>query len=377
MASSSSNSRFADITSVEEFIEGQENENTRKKTEQNVALLKEFLRLKDESRPVEEIPPHELSSFISEFIITVRKKENNEDYEPTSLRAMMASFERYLKKKNYGYSIMRDVEFEKARTALKSKQRDLKKQGKGDKPNASVPLTEDDIKLLYDKGLLGKSTPEALLNTVWFNNTVYFGLRGCKEHRDMCWGDVQLRQTTNGEEFLEYTERQTKTRTGENPRDVRQIKPKMFSVQGSERDPVTVYKFYAEKRPATDIIQLSGHKNLQSVTNYSVVSEKQQVKMSRTLSELMSGNVHSLEKTNSSQVGECSTDPSASSAGRSAADHHQQAMSLFTGAVIHGGQFSISINSLNQSPKLAIQEVEVKSSPKRYKRLKVLDSDSD
>ena len=74
MASSSSNSRFADITSVEEFIEGQENENTRKKTEQNVALLKEFLRLKDESRPVEEIPPHELSSFISECIITVRKK---------------------------------------------------------------------------------------------------------------------------------------------------------------------------------------------------------------------------------------------------------------------------------------------------------------
>ena len=44
------------------------------------------------------------------------------------------------------------------------------------------------------------------------------------------------------------------------------------------------------------------------MTNNSVVSEKQQVKMSRTLSELMSGNVHSLEKTNSSQVGECSTE---------------------------------------------------------------------
>ena len=137
-----------------------------------------------------------------------------------------------------------------SRTALKSKQRDLKKKGKGDKPNASVPLTEDDIRLLYDKGLLGKSTPEALMNTIWFNNTVYFGLRGCKEHRDMCCGDVQLHQTTNGEEFLEYTERQTKTRTGENPRDIRQIKPKMFSVQGSERDPVSVYSFYAEKRPS-------------------------------------------------------------------------------------------------------------------------------
>ena len=88
----------------------------------------------------------------------------------------------------------------------------------------------------------------------------------------------------------------------------------------------------------------------------------------------MSRNVHSLEKTNPSQVGKCSTEiPSASFA----ADHHQQAMSLFTGAVIHPGQLSISIYSLNQSPKLAIQEVEVKSSPKRYKRLQVLDSDSD
>ena len=125
---------------------------------------------------------------------------------------------------------------------------------------------------------------------------------------------------------------------------------------------------------ATDIIQLSGHKNLQSVTNYSVVSEtSQQAKMSRTLSELTTGRI---EKTNSSQAEAFSTElHSANSA--SDYQHSQQAMSLFSGAVIHGGQFSISINSLNQSPKLAIQESKVESSPKRYKRLKVLDSDSD
>ena len=35
--------RFADIVSVEQFIEDQENENTKKKTEHNVALLMEFL----------------------------------------------------------------------------------------------------------------------------------------------------------------------------------------------------------------------------------------------------------------------------------------------------------------------------------------------
>ena len=36
-------------------------------------------------------------------IITVRKKDSNEDYEPSSLRSLMATFERYLKKKNRIY----------------------------------------------------------------------------------------------------------------------------------------------------------------------------------------------------------------------------------------------------------------------------------
>ena len=65
MASFSATSRFADIVLVEKFTEGQEKENIRKKTEQNVALIKEFLTLKGESRAVEEIPPDELNSFIS------------------------------------------------------------------------------------------------------------------------------------------------------------------------------------------------------------------------------------------------------------------------------------------------------------------------
>ena len=64
-------------------------------------------------------------------------------------------------------------------------------------------------------------------NLMLFGSTirrVHFGLRGWKEHGDMCWGDVQEHyQTTNVEEFLEYTERQTKTQTKtQNSRDVRQ-----------------------------------------------------------------------------------------------------------------------------------------------------------
>ena len=46
--------------------------------------------------------------------------------------------------------------------------------------------------------------------------------------------------------------------------------------------------------PLTDIIPLSGHKNLQSVTHYSTVNETQQMEMSRTLSSVATGNLSHL-----------------------------------------------------------------------------------
>ena len=65
----------------------------------------------------------------------------------------------------------------------------------------------------------------------------------------MRWGDVKLCKTEHGDEYLEFKERQTKTRTGANSTDVRAFAPKMFSTNGSEKDPVAVYKVSVEKRP--------------------------------------------------------------------------------------------------------------------------------
>ena len=110
--------RFASVYSVEEFILEHENKNTAQKTERDVRLLERFLKTKDEDRKIEDIPAAELNEFISEFIISVRTKDGNE-YEPTSLRSLMASFERHLKKKGYSASIINDLVFEKTRKVLK------------------------------------------------------------------------------------------------------------------------------------------------------------------------------------------------------------------------------------------------------------------
>ena len=194
---------------------------------------------------------------------------------------------------------------------------------------------------------------------------IHFGLRGCKEQKELRWGDVILKtdSTSDDEEYLEYFERQTKTRTGEDPRNQRPIKPRMYANNNAisvDRDPVHVYKMYKEKRPPSmlepdssfylsvnyfktethssvegknwfkaqpmgvnklnnimkdmpqaagisgktnhsgrktlvqklqdsgvspnQIIQITGHKNVQSVNNYSSLREKQMESISRILS---------------------------------------------------------------------------------------------
>ena len=130
MASNQTN-RFQSLdSSVEEFIDGQENENTKKKTKHDVVLFHEFLVLKGETRQMDELTPQELNEFLSEFVITARKKEDNEEYEPNSLRAFVASFERHLKKKNYRLFVMKDVQFEQTWKRF-SQSKGIKRKGKG------------------------------------------------------------------------------------------------------------------------------------------------------------------------------------------------------------------------------------------------------
>ena len=130
-----------------------------------------------------------------------------------------------------------------------SKQKELKKKGKGNRPNASIALTSDELNTLYEKGLLGTGNPEALWNTLCLDSTIHFGLRGCKEHRDMCWGDAKLYETADGKEYLEFNERQTKTKTGSDCRDTGQCRPKCLPLMGEKK----ILKWSTSSTPRRDL----------------------------------------------------------------------------------------------------------------------------
>ena len=46
-------------------------------------------------------------------------------------------------------------------------------------------------------------------------------MRGCQEHWNLCWEDVKLCKDAQGNEYLVYNERKTKTRSGVDASNVR------------------------------------------------------------------------------------------------------------------------------------------------------------
>ncbi|CAG2186385.1 unnamed protein product [Mytilus edulis] len=354
-----------DDNGVQNFLDKQQNKNTAKKSFYDLALVTRFLKKKKETREIQTIPVVELDSLLSNFVLTVRKKDGQE-YEPSTIRGFISSVERKLRRHKYGHSIMgddNDESFHLTRETLKAKQKLLKQKGKGNKPKRAQPLTDEEIAMLFDKNVLGDNSPKALLNTVWLNNCVQFGLRGVSEHYSLRWGDVTLNTASDGTKYLELNERQTKTRTGANVADVREVSPKIYGTNG-DHDPIKYYEIYKSKRPQnfcdaedpfylaprtisladtrseiwflrqkigerkmgaivksmkieggldenkrltnhsarkylvqklrsneipdTDIMQISGHKNVNSINSYSSISENKQRKISHLLSNTSS-----------------------------------------------------------------------------------------
>lgn len=249
-----SNQRFVqvDTEDIPDFVNQQSNKNTLSKTFYDLKLLETFLHQDsiNENRPLHQIPPNELCTLLCRFFLSVRKSDGS-NYEPNTLRGFMCSYERHLRRYDYEYSLSNSVEFAKLREVLKSKQRELKRQGLGNLANKSEAITDAEIEKLWESNQMGARTPDSIINTLWFYTTVHFGMRSAEEHRNMCWGDIKLSEDGQGQEYLEFVERQTKTRTGENARDVRKVKPKMWSnSENIHRCPVAVYKQYRLLRPS-------------------------------------------------------------------------------------------------------------------------------
>jgi len=240
---------IASFEDIDSFLVQSENLNTKKKTNNDTKLFRSYLQNCGENREIENLSAEELNERCCTFVLSARKKDGNE-YEPSTLKGFLCSIDRYLKQHNSKFSLLNGSEFEKCRRVLQSKQKQLKSSGYGNKPNASDELTDTDIDKLFQHGLLGVHVPLPLINLLHFTLSFVLGMRGGKEQRDLVLSDIEIGCDSSGKEYLCLrTERQIKTRQGNNPNDIKRIKTKAWAHENKNRCPVNAFRIYRTKRP--------------------------------------------------------------------------------------------------------------------------------
>ena len=213
---------------LEELKGKAHNENTSKSTRYWLNVWQDWALARNYDVCMENYTPGDLDKALQKFYAEVRSKKGDE-YEPDSLKVMQAALDRHLKSKNHCSSIIRDREFHYSKQVLEGRARQLRENGRGKRPNAAKPLTLQEEEMLWEHEKLGNSSPQALINTMWWLLTQHFGLRGRQEHHTMAVEDFEFGKDDNGVEYITYRENPTKTRQGALHITRRQQLPKMFA----------------------------------------------------------------------------------------------------------------------------------------------------
>ncbi|XP_066920125.1 uncharacterized protein KIAA1958-like [Clytia hemisphaerica] len=232
---------------IQQFIDKSKNQNTTKATSLSKRTYDAWANERNQTKDNELLNPVDLDSLLQRFFAEI-KKQNGKDYEPGSLASLQSGIDRYLREKRYQYSIMNDIEFSSSRAVLEGKARLLREQGMGKRPNKAASLTKAEEEILWECGQLGTESPSSLINTIWWQFSMHFGLRGRQEHHIMKVEDFTWKLDEDGNEFLTFSESFSKTRQN-GLREVHRVaQPKMFA-NGSSRCPLMIYKTYLSKRP--------------------------------------------------------------------------------------------------------------------------------
>ena len=235
---------------IDNFIINQKAKATKYKDTSDLNTFKKFCTTINETREIELIPDTDLDNILCQFFITAKTRKGDL-YEPDTLTGIRNSLQRVLFNRGSKINIREDNNFIKSRQVLASRRKQLTKLGKGNKPHATRPLTDDEIDHLYSCGYFGSDNALSLQRTVWWHITKHFGHRARDESRQMKFGDIVLETEFNTDKtyIMWITERSTKTRNGERPMGhSRVFNPKAYATE-TDRCPVKTFQKFVSHRP--------------------------------------------------------------------------------------------------------------------------------
>lgn len=176
--------------------EDNESASTTKATKGSKTILQDYLNEKDIRFPEKS---EELAIILPKFFSEVRKKDGSQ-YTRNSLCALRFGLNRYFRPL-FKVDIIKDKSFDEANKAYEAHCKNLKDIGL-DKPEHKPPISDEDIKKLYECGLFSTDSPRTLQNKVFFELILYFCRRGRQNLRQLRKDDFVVKINPQGQKYV-------------------------------------------------------------------------------------------------------------------------------------------------------------------------------
>ena len=169
---------------------------TTKVTKGSKTIFQDYLKEKEIRFPDKS---EELAVILPKFFSEVRKKDGS-PYTKNSLCALRFGLNRYFKQ-HFKVDIIKDKSFDDANRAYGAHCRNLKDIGL-DKAEHKPPISDEDIKKLYECGIFSTESPHTLQNKVFFELILYFCRRGRQNLRQLRKHDFVIKMNPQGQKYV-------------------------------------------------------------------------------------------------------------------------------------------------------------------------------
>ena len=149
----------------------------------------------------ETLEPEKLDEILTQFWQEVRKA-NGDYYGRNSLFNLRAMINKHLKGRPYNvnFDIVTDERFRTSNERLEKQLKLLK--GIGRTITHKQPISIQDLRRMYDSGVLGTSNPLALLRKVWFEITLHFCHKGSESQEKLLKSSFEIYRDVTGRAYV-------------------------------------------------------------------------------------------------------------------------------------------------------------------------------
>ena len=193
---------------------------------------------------------YSLSRFICEVV-----KANGQDFPGHTLYEMIISIQLYFEQNGFLYKFLCDEEFVQIKNTLDSVMQARAKSGIGIRKKQAEIVSQEEEDIMWDKGVLGSSSPDTLVKTLIYLFGLNFALRAAQDHRNLRWSpnpQIELLTDSCGIKFLRYTEDVSKAnRGGLKHRKVKGKVVDAYSHPNKARCIVSLYEMYVSHIPSS------------------------------------------------------------------------------------------------------------------------------